>query len=52
MPLPGRIEGRMNGAAYEIKQGDTLMKSIPLAEARGDKKLARAILQNKWEPVP
>lgn len=52
MPLPGRVEGRINGDFYEIRQGDWVMKSIPMSEAPADKKLARAIKQNKWEKLP
>jgi len=48
-----RIEGRKSadGTAYEIRQGDTLMRSIPISEAMGDAKLARVIKQNKWEAL-
>lgn len=53
MPLPGRIEGRISedGQSYEVWQGKTLMKSTPIDEARSCKRHARAIRQNKWEPV-
>jgi len=53
MPLPGRIEGRISadGTAYEVWQGDVLMKSTPIEEARACKRHARAIRQSKWEKL-
>lgn len=53
MPLPGRIEGKnsADGAAYELWQGDVLLKSTPIDDARACKRHARAIRQNKWEKV-
>lgn len=49
--LKGRIEGRNADGEYRISQGDTVLKAIPIAEARQDAKLARTIRQNGWEPV-
>jgi hypothetical protein len=51
--MQGRIEGRKSadGTAYEIKQGDTLLRTIPINEAMTDQKLARVIAQNKWETL-
>lgn len=49
--LSGRIEGKKAGDSYEIRQGKTLLRSIPMAEAMGSEKLARTIAQNKWEPL-
>lgn len=51
--MQGRIEGRKSadGASYEIKQGGTVLRTIPIAEAMTDQKLSRVIKQNKWEPL-
>ena len=53
MPLPGRIEGRISadGERYEVWQGETLMKSTPLEDAKRCKRHARAIRQNSWEKL-
>lgn len=52
MAHDGRIEGRVNGAFYELVQRGAVRQRIPLAEAHADEKLKKAILQNKWEPLP
>lgn len=49
--LPGRVEGRRDGENYVIRQGATVLKSIPLSEALLDAKLAAAIKRNGWEAV-
>ncbi len=49
--MEGRIEGRNTGDVYEIRQGNTLLRSIPLKEARLDEKLSLAIRRNGWEPI-
>lgn len=49
--MEGRVEGRKTETAYEIRQGETLLRSIPLAEAMTNQKLARVIKQNKWEKL-
>lgn len=51
--MQGRIEGRksVDGSVYEIVQGGTLLRSIPINEAMTDQKLARVIAQNKWEQL-
>jgi hypothetical protein len=48
--LAGRIRGAMadDGETYELRQGEKLLQSIPIDEARGDKKLAAAIKRNAW----
>lgn len=47
-----RIEGRRNGNAYQIIGVDgSVMSSIPLDEARNDRKLAAAIKRNGWEAI-
>lgn len=45
------IRGRRNGDAYELVDGDTVLRAIPINEAVTDPKLAAAIKRNKWEPV-
>lgn len=52
MAREGRIEGRVNGASYELWQRGELRQSIPLADAHADEKFKRAILQNRWEALP
>lgn len=43
----------MNGSVYEIRHPDgSVVKQIPLADARGDSKLAAAIKRNGWEGLP
>lgn len=51
--MEGRIEGRRStdGQSYEIKQGDTLLRSIPISEAMNDRKLSTTIQRNKWEAL-
>jgi len=51
--MEGRIEGRLSadGTAYEIVQYENLLKSIPIDEARTDKKLAASIKRNRWEDL-
>lgn len=51
--LTGRVKGAISddGRAYEVRQGDTLLKSIPIDEARDDRKLAAAIKRNGWEAL-
>lgn len=46
-----RIEGRVEGDFYVVAHAGTLRK-IPLAEARGDTKLAAAIKRNGWQGIP
>lgn len=49
-----RIEGRLSadGTAYEIAQGDKVLKSTPIDEAKADTKHRSAIKRNRWEPLP
>lgn len=48
-----RIEGRVNGGNYEVIGHDGgVMTSVPLGEARKDKKLAAAIKRNGWDGIP
>lgn len=49
--LSGRVEGRIVGDQYEIRQGERVLKSIPLDAAKSDAKLAAAIKRNGWEPL-
>ena len=46
----GRIEGRVVGGNYVIS-GSGVTRSIPLAEAREDRKLAAAIQRNGWQEL-
>ena len=48
--MQGRIVGRKSedGRFYEVWQGATLLKSIPMNEATESQKLDRVIKQNKW----
>lgn len=47
-----RIEGSVRGSVYVITAPDGgVLKEIPLADARGDKKLAAAIARNGWSPI-
>ena len=48
-----RITGRMSadGTAYELVQGDRVLRSTPIEEARKDPKHAAAIKRNKWEEL-
>jgi hypothetical protein len=50
----GRIHGRLSddGSAYELVQYGEVRQSIPIAQAHADEKLKRAIMLNKWEPLP
>lgn len=48
MSLPGRIEGARDGEFYVIRQGDTVIRRIPIHEAMSDAKLARTIVRNGW----
>lgn len=45
-----RIEGRksQDGQVYEVWQGSTLLKAIPIEAARDDAKLLAAIKRNRW----
>lgn len=45
-----RIEGRksQDGQAYEVWQGGTLLKAVPIEAARDDAKLLAAIKRNRW----
>lgn len=52
MAREGRIEGRVNGDFYELVQGGKVRQSMPLAQAHADERFKRAILQNKWMPLP
>lgn len=52
MAREGRIEGRVNGDAYELWQRGELRQSIPLAQAHADERFKRAIVQNGWESLP
>lgn len=49
-----RIEGKVSadGSAYEVWQGDKLLKSTPIEEAKADPKHRIAIQRNRWEPLP
>lgn len=49
--MDGRVEGQKSndGLSYEIRQGDRLLKSIPINEARTDRKLAVRHRQNGWQ---
>jgi hypothetical protein len=49
--MAGRIEGRRNGNAYEIVQGEMVIRTMTLQEALADAKLAAAIQRNKWQPI-
>lgn len=45
-----RIEGQIEGSYYVIRhEGE--MTRIPLDEAKGDKKLQKAIKRNGWEAI-
>jgi len=47
--MEGRVIGRIEGDQYVWRQGETLLKAIPIEEAAG-KKFASALLRNKrWE---
>lgn len=48
--LAGRVRGRISedGSAYELWQGETLLRPIPINDARKDDKLAGAIKRNGW----
>lgn len=43
-----RIEGRVAGNYYVVTHGDTVMKKMPLDEARADPKLAASVQRNGW----
>jgi len=48
-----RIEGRIKDAYYIVVAPDgTVMKRIPLAQARDDERLQAAIQRNGWEELP
>jgi hypothetical protein len=49
--LDGRIRGSISpdGKTYELRQGDTLLRTIPIVEAIGDAKLLAAIRRNGWQ---
>lgn len=48
MSREGRIEGRVADSHYVITGPQGVMRQIPLDEARGDRKLAKAIERNGW----
>jgi|GEM_PF-7111316 len=52
--LAGRVRGSVSvdGQSYELRQGETLLKSLPIDEARQNGKLAAAIKRNGWEKLP
>lgn len=52
MAKEGRVEGRVNGDAYEIVHYGVVTQSIPLSEAKGHASLLKAIDRNKWEKLP
>lgn len=48
-----RYAGRVNGDSYEVLAPDGgVAKTMTLAEARADTKLAAAIERNGWEAIP
>lgn len=48
-----RIVGRVSGSNYEIVYPDgSVMRLIPLAEARQDTKLLASIERNDWPALP
>lgn len=48
-----RFEGRPHGAHYRLIGPDgSVLREIPMGEARADSKLAAAIKRNGWAPVP
>lgn len=47
-----RIEGRVVNSQYVITGPQGVMKEIPLAEAREDRKLKAAIRRNSWQEIP
>lgn len=51
MAKDGRIEGRVNGGAYELVQGDSVIASYPLEDAKVDTKLQAAIKRNSWQRI-
>lgn len=46
-----RREGHVRDGYYVIADGETVVQKIPLEEARGDRKLAKAIERNGWEKI-
>lgn len=46
-----RIEGRRTERGYELAQGDYVIQSWTLEQARADAKLAAAIKRNGWPPI-
>jgi hypothetical protein len=46
-----RIEGRVEAGYYVITGPSGVMKKTPIDEARQDRKLAKAIERNGWEPL-
>ncbi len=51
MPGAGRIQGRVNGAVYELLQNGTVIDTRPLADAHADEKFKRAIQRNGWQEL-
>lgn len=51
MAREGRIEGRVNGAYYELVQRGEVRQRILLTEAHGDERLKKAIKVNNWESL-
>jgi hypothetical protein len=48
-----RIVGRVNGENYEVVYPDgSVVKTLPLDEARNDEKLKAAIQRNGWPAIP
>jgi hypothetical protein len=50
--MKSRIVGRVKGQEYQVVQGDAVISSYPLSEARTDSKLAAAIKRNGWDAIP
>lgn len=49
----GRIEGRRSedGTTYDLYQHGNLCQSIPIDLARADKRLRKAIKNNRWGEI-
>lgn len=52
MAHEGRITGRVSGDNYELVQNGEVRQTIPLAQAHADEKFKRAIIRNRWAPLP
>lgn len=46
-----RREGSVRDGYYVIADGEAVIQRIPLDQAKGDKRLAKAIKRNGWESV-